>query len=29
MGRFGAASVEEARESWIRALGIKAEQDQR
>lgn len=29
MGRFGAASVEEARESWIRALGVKPEQDQR
>jgi len=26
MGSFGAASVEEARESWIRALGAKPEQ---
>jgi hypothetical protein len=23
MARFGAASLEEARESWIRALGVK------
>jgi predicted DNA-binding protein len=29
MARFGAASVEEARESWIRALGVKPEQDPR
>ena len=28
MGRFGAASMQEGRESWLRALGVKQEQDQ-
>ncbi len=28
MERFGAASVEEARQSWLRVLGVKPEQDQ-
>jgi len=28
MGRFGAASMQEGRESWLRALGVKPEQDQ-
>ena len=27
MGRFGAASMDMARESWIRALGVKPEQE--
>lgn len=29
MGRFGAASVQEAREAWLRALGVKPEQEPR
>jgi predicted DNA-binding protein len=29
MGRFGAASMDMARESWIRALGVKPEQEPR
>jgi len=29
MGRFGAASMQEAREAWLRSLGVKPEQEPR
>lgn len=29
MGRFGAASMQEAREAWLRALGVKPDQETR